>query len=183
MVQTSAFQQAIQDLADRQRSDLEQGRCAVIQSGDRRQGYILIDAEGERVWDVITDYESFPAFLPTVVGARIVVDEGDRKVVEQVDERQVLFAKVTSQIQTENVEVPPRQIKFQMTEGDLKQFEGSWQVIAASTESAQPTLLLQTVEAEAGAGPLEMAFDQILKRSLKDNLEAIAQEVYRRREL
>ncbi len=180
MAQTPTFQQATQNLADRQRDDLTQGRCVVVQSGDAHRGYRLIDTAPDIVWAVITDYENFPAFLPTVVETRVVTDEGDRKVVEQVDERKVLFAKVTSRIQTENLELPSRQVKFKLTEGDLNQFEGSWRVIEASTESDQPTLLTQEIIAEAGAGPLEVAFEQILKRSLEKNLEAIAQEVYRR---
>ncbi|MEO0406200.1 MAG: SRPBCC family protein [Cyanobacteria bacterium P01_A01_bin.135] len=180
MAQTDAFQQATQSLADRDRSDLTRGRCVVIQASGHHQGLILIDAARDAVWQVITDYESFPSFLPTVVDAQVIEDEGDRKLVEQVDERQVLFTKVTSRIQTENVETPPHKVTFELTQGDLNRFRGSWRTVLASTESAQPTLLLQTVDAEAGAGPLEMAFDQLLKRSIRENLQAIAQEVYRR---
>ncbi|MGF1512350.1 MAG: SRPBCC family protein [Elainellaceae cyanobacterium] len=189
MAETPAFQQATQDLADRQRSDLTQGRCVVVQTEDAHRGYVLIDTAPDMVWDVITDYENFPAFLPTVVETRVVADEGDtpgeslrerKVVVEQVDERQVLFTSVTSRIQTENVELPPDRVRFRLTEGDLNQFRGVWRVIAASTESGRPTLLMQEVTAEAGAGPLEMAFERILRSSLEKNLEAIAQEVYRR---
>lgn len=180
MAQTQAFQQAVQHLADRDRENLRQGRCVVVQSQNRHQGFILIDADQETLWEVITDYENFPSFLPTVIEARVVEDEGDRKLVEQVDEREVLFTTVTSRIQTENVETPPHQVSFQMTEGDLTRFQGCWQAIAASTESDRPTLLLQTVAAEAGVGPLEMVFDQVLERSLKENLESISRETDRR---
>ncbi|MGB3612448.1 MAG: SRPBCC family protein [Elainellaceae cyanobacterium] len=179
MAQTQAFQKAVQTLTDRDRSDLHGGRCVIVESQNRHQGFILIDTDRATVWEVITDYENFPSFLPTVVETRVVADEGDRKLVEQVDERNVLFTTVTSRIQTENVETPPHQITFRMTEGDLNHFQGRWQAIAA-TESERPTLLLQTVEAEAGVGPLEMAFDQILLRSLKANLESISRETSRR---
>lgn len=196
MAQTDTFEQATQPLTHRDRTYLMQGRCIVLQpgrgssgpdTGHYRQGLILIDAPRDNVWEVITDYERFPDFLPTVVDVRVVEDSppseasrGRKVLVEQVDERQVLFTKVTSRIQTENVETPPHKVTFRMTQGDLNRFQGSWRTILASTESQQPTLLLQMVAAEAGAGPLEVAFDQILKRSIKENLESIAQEVYRR---
>jgi ribosome-associated toxin RatA of RatAB toxin-antitoxin module len=155
-------------------------------------GWILADADLETAWEVLTDYNHFSQFLPTVASSRVLEVNGNRKVVEQVDRRRVLFMDLTSTVQTENVEQAPDRIDFRLIDGNLKTLQGKWQVFPADvknlnvktsgikTSDSPQVLIMQTVKAEADAGFLEGMFYQVFEASLKENLIALQQESERR---
>ncbi|MGJ3248417.1 MAG: SRPBCC family protein [Elainellaceae cyanobacterium] len=175
------FETLTNQLSSTEQSTLRQGKPVVSVSGNQFVGHIVAMAEPEAVWDVLTDYENFSEFLPTVVSSQILKSEGDRKVVEQVDSRNVLLTDIESTVRTENIEEAQTHIDFNLIEGDLKNLEGRWHVhpIADDSDLSQ-TLIVQTVTAEAGAGLFEGAFHSIFEDSLKGNLEGIKQEAEQR---
>ncbi|GAB4378589.1 MAG: hypothetical protein Kow00121_30850 [Elainellaceae cyanobacterium] len=144
-------------------------------------GWILANAPLEQVWSVLTDYSQFPQFLPTVVAAEILETNGDRKVVEQTDQRRLLLMNVKSKVRTENIEKAPDRIDFRLLEGDLKTLQGRWKIhLAVVGENQVQTLITQTVNAEANAGLFEGMFHQVFESSLRDNLKAIRDEAEQR---
>jgi ribosome-associated toxin RatA of RatAB toxin-antitoxin module len=173
-------------LAPADREALSAGNPVVTGQDGSYVGWIVISASREVVWSVLTDYENFERFLPTVASSSIVEADASRKVVEQVDSRRVLMMDVESMVKTENIEQSPDRIYFQLLDGDLKTLKGYWKLHpiapedAASAERHPQVLLTQTVEAEANAGLLEGMFHQVFASSLKDNLAAIQQEAERR---
>lgn len=161
-----------------------------VMTGQRGKyvGWILADADLKTTWEVLTDYSRFSQFLPTVASSRVLEADENRKVVEQVDRRRVLFMDLTSTVQTENVEQAPDRIDFRLINGDLKTLQGRWELFAADVESLNVTtlvdspqvLITQTVQAEADAGFLEGMFYQVFEASLKENLIALQKESERR---
>jgi ribosome-associated toxin RatA of RatAB toxin-antitoxin module len=144
-------------------------------------GWILTNADLETAWDVLTDYEHFDQFLPSVASSHVLESTENRKVVEQVDRRRVLLMDITSKVQTENIEQAPNQIQFRLMKGDLNTLEGSWTARVTDGDQAHPqTLITQAVKANASAGFLEGMFHQVFEASLKENLQAIQQEIERR---
>lgn len=171
------------DLSSGQQTQLQQGNPVVIFSGDEFVGHVVANAVPDVVWDVLTDYDSFSDFLPTVVSSQMLSAEGDRHIVEQTDSRDVLFASVDSRVRTENVETPRQRIDFQLLEGDLKSMNGHWQIAPISDGQAgspNQTLITQIVMAEAGTGPFEGVFHSVFTDSLEANLRAIQSEAERR---
>jgi ribosome-associated toxin RatA of RatAB toxin-antitoxin module len=145
-------------------------------------GWILTDADLETAWAVLTDYDRFSQFLPSVVSSRVVEAAENRKVVEQVDRRRILLMNVQSKVQTENIEQAPHRIQFRLVKGDLKVLEGTWTAEAIDGDQADglQVLVTQAVKAEANAGFLEGMFHKVFEASLKENLKAVQQEVERR---
>ncbi|PPT10863.1 hypothetical protein CKA32_004190 [Geitlerinema sp. FC II] len=140
---------------------------------------ILLDASVDEVWNVIADYDNFSDFLPNIVSSDVLEVEGNRHVVEQVSERRIFFLNVRSRIRTENLETKNQRIDFRLVEGDLARLEGSW--ILESVAESNHLRLKQTVNVSPEDGTPETLFYDIFEQSLADTLEAIREEVLRRR--
>jgi ribosome-associated toxin RatA of RatAB toxin-antitoxin module len=139
---------------------------------------VTLEASAEEIWSVIADYGSFSHFLPNIISSEILEIEGNRHVVEQVSEQQVLFLNIRSRIRTENLETENQRIDFRLLEGDLNQLEGSW--IIETTEDEQTLRLTQTVAVAPPPGTPDRVFHTVFRQSLTDNLEAIRDEIQRR---
>ncbi|MFP4220214.1 MAG: SRPBCC family protein [Phormidium sp.] len=139
---------------------------------------VTLDASAEETWSVIADYGSFSHFLPNIISSEVLEIEGNRHVVEQVSEQQVLFLRIRSRIRTENLETENQRIDFRLLEGDLNQLEGSWMI--ETTEDGQIVRLTQTVTVAPPPGTPDGVFHTVFRQSLTDNLEAIRDEIQRR---
>lgn len=163
---------------------LRRGDALVLPTGRRFVTRIVVAASIETVWETLTDYANFETFLPTVVSSQVVESEGDRHLVEQIDSRTILLAPVRTRVCTENIEIPKKRINFRLVEGDMKTFDGHWQIYAVGT-SDQPgiehTLLLQSAEVDAGSVFFEGIVRGLVIDSLKANVTAIRDEAERRR--
>jgi ribosome-associated toxin RatA of RatAB toxin-antitoxin module len=167
---------------------LRQGETVITGQAGQYTAQVMVAASPETAWEVLTDYENFADFLPTVTASQVLQDQGDRKVVEQIDRRQVLLAHVESRLCTENYEnLDLLRIDFRLLEGDLKHLQGYWQVDAIATEAgfaqaseSEAVLVTQAIAAEAGVGLLDGAFYGLLESSLQENLQAIKHEAERR---
>ena len=168
-------------LATPDRAVLEQEGVVVMGEDGQYTAMVLANADWQTAWAVVRDYENFAQFLPTVISSRIVEAEGDRKVVEQTDVRDVMLTTVESTLRTENIE-KDREIAFRLIEGDLEKLEGFWRIdsIADDSSGSLKALITQQVTAQADIGLLDGAFYSIFENSLKENLQAIATEAERR---
>ena len=86
---------------------------------------IEIDVTPEELMGVITDFESYPEFIPEMVSARIVRQHGDTwevafgiHVVRRLDYTLKL------------IRVSPTRIEWKLVSGVFKSNEGSWNLIA-----------------------------------------------------
>ncbi len=164
-----------------QPSQLQHGNVAIAQHQNQYQAQVLADASADVAWAVLNDFESLPNFLPTVVSSHVVDDQGQQKIVEQVDRRQVLMMQVDSTIRTQNVAKPEeRRIDFHLIDGNLKKMNGYWQVDVVTAEATEQALITQVVDVEAEAGLFDGIFHKIFADSLQENMLAIKAEVERR---
>lgn len=182
--------QLVDALSPSEWRSLLNGRPIVRSVGNRYTGNILVPAPISTIWKILTSYRQFDQFFSSVESSRVLKEEGDRKVVEQITVLEVLMAKLRSRICTENTETPQRRIDFRLIDGDLKMMKGAWTLHpVAIPESAQSSarsseqphsLLRQAVRAEAGAGLLEGTFGMVFTNTLKDTLKAIRHEAMAR---
>jgi ribosome-associated toxin RatA of RatAB toxin-antitoxin module len=183
---STPLSQLTAELSPADREALCAGKPLVTGENGNYVGWVLVAASPEVAWSVLTDYENFEQFLPTVASSSVIEADASRKVVEQVDSRRILMMDVESTVRTENVEQAPDRIYFQLVDGDLKTLQGYWNLYPIATEMddrvdrSPQVLVTQTVEAEANAGLLEGMFHQVFAGSLSDNLRAIQQEAERR---
>ncbi|XP_051140464.1 uncharacterized protein LOC127257923 [Andrographis paniculata] len=105
---------------------------------------IVVQASLQTVWDVLTDYERLPDFIPGLAVSR-VVEKGDKYArVFQIGKQKLPFglkfdAKATLDCFEKDIQMLPcgrkRDIEFKMIEGDFKRFEGKWIVIEQSSDT------------------------------------------------
>lgn len=178
-----SFDELISPLSPTVQETLRRGEAAVTPKGNRFVTRILVAADTEAVWATLTDYNHFSRFLPTVVSSQVLRTEGDRHIVEQIDSRTILLAPVRTRVCTENIEIPQKRINFQLVEGDMKTFQGHWQLYQVETV-AQPgveqILLAYTTEVDAGSVFFEGIVHGLVMDSLKANVTAMRDEAERR---
>jgi len=177
----------IGSLSPTEQGSLRSGKAIVNVVSDRYVSYMLVRADIDPIWSVLTDYDHFADFLPSVQSSEVLEAEGDRAVVEQIAKLKVMLAEMESRVRTENIRTPKKRIDFRLIEGDLEIMEGDWQLIPVQVsegkDQSQPlTLVKQSVHAKIGNPLLEGAFEAVYTKNIKRNLKAIAQEVYKRQD-
>ena len=135
---------------------------------------IAIAQPRDKVWQVLTDYESLPEFVPNLEKSqRLEHPEGDKIRLEQVGKQRLWKMNFSARVVLDLVEMPLERIDFEMVEGDFKGFSGYW--LLADTENG--TQLSYSVFVWP---PRTMPVSLIERRLSKDlslNLVAIRQRV------
>lgn len=80
-------------------------------------------------WQVLTDYENLPLFVPGMLSSRIVSRQGDPVLLEQKGQSGVLFFRVVTKTVSRILETPETEIRFDLVSGNLKRMQGSWTLI------------------------------------------------------
>jgi ribosome-associated toxin RatA of RatAB toxin-antitoxin module len=174
------FTSAVDQLPASARVTLRSGSPLVSGSQGRYVARILVNANRDAVWSVLTDYNNFPKFLPNIVSTTILETNGNQKVVEQVDSRQVFLFTITSRVRLAITESDRRKVEFRQVDGDLQSINGYWQLEPiAAYEGATPTqvLITQVVEAQPKSGTPRDTFYEIFKGSLTQTMMAVSREV------
>ncbi len=177
------FNSTVDQLPVSDRSTLKSGKALVTGEKGNYVARVLVKSSQDTAWNVLTDYGSSSKFIPNVVSSKVLESNGNRKVIEQVDARQIFFVNVRSRIRSSVTETAKTRIDFQLTDGDLQSLKGYWTVepIAAfSGAKADQVLITQVVEAQPKSGTPKDIFYNLFKDSLGKNLSAISQEVGRR---
>ncbi|WOD38588.1 SRPBCC family protein [Nodosilinea sp. E11] len=158
-------------------------RNVLVKGGKGQYGIMVATSVPHALaWTVLTDYNNFYKFLPTVTQSRVVEVDGDRTVVEQVDRRRVLLTTMESKVLTENLELDGQQISFRLLEGNLEYMYGHWRIDTTPTQLGSDVgcLLSQQVRAEADVGPFKSMFYNLFEASLVDTIKALRSEMERR---
>ncbi len=159
-------------------------REVLVKGGQGQYGLMITTPVSPAMaWAVLTDYNNFYKFLPTVVTSRVVEVDGDRTIVEQLDRRRILLTTMESKVLTENLELDEQQISFRLLEGNLEYMYGHWRIDApprALGVNGGGCLLSQQVRAEADVGPFKSMFYSLFQASLVDTIKALRTEMERR---
>jgi len=161
-----------------EQATLNAGKPLLTGQDGRYIGKILINASAEKAWEVLTDYNHFSKFLPSVTSVKILESKGNQKVYEQVNTVQVLVFTQTSKVTIAATETVPSLITFQLQSGDsLKSLQGSWQIEPISTNQI---LVTNQVNVEPIASMPRDIFFGIYSENLTKTLAALKQETERR---
>lgn len=120
----------------------------------------------KHIWDIVADMGSYPNFMPSLVSVEIEEREDNTTVskwVSNVDgriiawrERDVFFAD-------------DYRIEYSQISGDLKKFEGKWQL----TETSEGVSILLTVDFEFGIPMIAALLNPLLKKKVRENSEGM----------
>jgi len=171
-------------LPAQERLALQNGQATV--SGDEGQftGRVLVDAPLSTAWQVVTDYDNFDQFLPTVEASQLLESTGNRRVFEQVNVVRIFPITRRSRIVVASTLSYPQQIDFNLVEGDLNRLQGIWQFESVSSSAgASPNQVLithQVAVTPEGGGLVRGLFFNTYRNVLEDTLSALKQESERR---
>ncbi|HEY9888771.1 MAG TPA: SRPBCC family protein [Candidatus Obscuribacterales bacterium] len=168
-------------LSDAERHQLQQGDVVLVGQEGTYAVLSLVKAPLPGVWGVLTAYEQFPTFLPSVVNCRILEKRENRVVVERRDLRKIGWLPIKVKIVTENVETWHDRIDYRMLDGTLDQMYGNWRLAPlASQGEAALTFLMQTITAKANMGPLQSYFYEVFEQGLTETMTDLRTEMERR---
>lgn len=98
---------------------------------------IAIAHPRESVWQVLTNYEALPEFIPSLdKSQRLEHPEGDKVRLEQVGKQRLMKLNFSARVVLDLAEAHPERIDFEMVEGDFKAFSGYW-LLEPAAESTQ----------------------------------------------
>ncbi|WP_204140358.1 SRPBCC family protein [Halomicronema sp. CCY15110] len=175
---TSALDQLTLDLASDQQQALQAGEVVMLGSEGTYTVVSLVPAPSSVVWEVLTDYERFPDFLPSVVASRILEKRDNRVLVERKDSRKVGILPIRVKIVTENIEYPQDRIEYRMVDGTLDEMNGTWELTPVqSADGGEAILLTQKIVAKASMGPLQPYFYEVFESGLQEMTANLRQEM------
>ena len=163
-----------------ERDSLRKGQTVVTGEQGKYVARVLVTASPQIVWQTLTDYANLYKFIPNMTSSKILESRGNRKVIEQIDSRQVFLISITSRTKLAIQETAQKQIDFRLIDGDLAKMEGYWKIEPVSTAPRRPptqVLITYTVNAQPNSSTPADAFYSIFKESLGDTLQAIKKEI------
>ncbi len=183
MLLSSELDYLTKSLDEAERNQLQRGEVVLIGQEGTYATLCLVKASLEIVWQVLTAYEDFPQFLPSVVASRIRERQGDRIIVERKDRRKIGWMPIQVKIVTENLETFQDRIDYRMLEGTLDAMHGNWRMVPLSDRATTTTMLVQTITAKANMGPLQPYFYEVFEQGLLETMTDLRSEMERRAQL
>ncbi|PSF35719.1 cyclase/dehydrase [Aphanothece hegewaldii CCALA 016] len=174
---------ALGQLTSQKQVGVREGQVVVAGTKGQYTGKMIVRSTKAIAWAVLTDYDNYEKFLPDVEESRVIENNGNNKVFEQIKVIQAAIFTRKSPIRIAVSETYPNKISFKMTSGEIQSLQGSWTIQPLSVASEdQPIQLLIThqVTVDPGNKSWRGIFYGIYEDSLEDTLQAIKTEINRR---
>ncbi len=138
----------------------------------------LIRYAPEQVWKVLTDFETWPKFMPHITRTRVTRKDGSRTWVRQ-NYRVVFFRMEHTTIYKLDPSLGELSWSLDMTQKhDITSSEGRWQLIPAN--KGRETLIRYAAEMDAGRSVPRSVEGMLKKRSIAKLIANLRGEVNRR---
>ena len=138
---------------------------------------IKIPHSVEKVWKVLTDYQSLAEFIPSLNSSRQLEHPSGGIRLEQIGSQRLMRMNFSARVVIDLEEFFPNAIKFQMVEGDFKDFSGSWNLDKCVLENKTGTLLCYTVKVWPKLTMPIRIIEPRLSQDIQSNLLAVHQRV------
>jgi ribosome-associated toxin RatA of RatAB toxin-antitoxin module len=136
---------------------------------------IQIPQPVEKVWQVLTDYEALPEFIPNLAKSKLLDHPNGGIRLEQVGSQSLLNFKFCARVILDLEELFPQSISFRMIEGDFKDFSGSWCLEPCLVNGKPETRLSYTIKVWPKLIMPVSIIESRLSKDLQTNLQAIYQ--------
>ena len=129
----------------------------------------------EQVWKVLTDYEALTQFIPNLAKSRLLEHPKDGIRLEQIGYGRLLRMNFSARVVLDLEEYFPKEISFEMVEGDFKSFCGNWLLEPMYLGGEIGTHLCYTIEVLPKLTMPVGLIERRLSDDLRSNLLAIRQ--------
>jgi len=140
----------------------------------------FIRATPQQTWQVLTDYERLPEFVPKLQSSRIISRNGNETVLDQQSTAGIWFASQTIRLTLLVTEQPYSEIDVKFLAGDMKHFISRWEIAPAEKDGVEGTHLVYSGEMEPEFFVPPMIGDVLVESDVKQMLQAVSVEVVRR---
>jgi ribosome-associated toxin RatA of RatAB toxin-antitoxin module len=100
----------------------------------------LLAAPAALVWEVLTDYEHLPRFIPGLAKSAVRSRDGGRLLVEQSGEARFLIFSFPIEVRLEVTERPPQWISSRAVAGNVRRMTGRYEI---EPDAERGTVLLR----------------------------------------
>lgn len=146
-------------------------------SGAQLAAAIHMDASCEEIWRVITDPEKSTRYLRNVKEAHLIKSNGNSQLVSHTIRPGLLPVSISYRFQ--NFQTPCSQVRFKMVDGDLRDFQGSWQLIDGATLGLKGgTVVFYQLFLDPGDILPQGLVRKNLSRNVPQMLESLRDRVY-----
>jgi len=150
----------------------------IVVSGDKGKyvARILVNSSKENVWKILTDYTKLSRFMPELVSSKMVENNGNQKVLDQIYSAPYTLG-LKAKIRIKVTEAYLKRLDLQLVKADyLQSFQGSWS-IAASPDKSKKLLLIHEIEIDPKIGFAKDLFFQFYKEGLYDTMTRLKKEI------
>lgn len=132
----------------------------------------------ESVWQVLTDYEAFPEFMPILSESRRLKTSDGSICLEQVRTKKFMGMSMSARSVFSIVEKYPHAIHYRLIEGDFQKFTSQWQLEALDSSDKNPGInLVYTVSVLPKLIFPVALIEHVLSQDIPASLLAIRQRV------
>ncbi len=131
----------------------------------------------ERIWQVLTNYEALPDFIPNLAKSCLLEHPQGGIRLEQIGSQRLLKFNFCARVVLDLEEYFPKAINFSMVEGDFKGFSGSWSLHPYCYGDDQGTIVCYTIQVWPKLTMPVAIIEHRLSHDLRLNLLAIHQRV------
>lgn len=155
----------------------------VLRNRTSDQAFFEVRASGfaratpERVWQVLTDYERQPDYVPNLTAARIVSRNGPELVLEQDGQGGFFLFKRAIRLTVRVSERQPSGIDVALVSGDMKRYSARWLLTPAEQSGTRGTRIDYSglIEPDFFVPPL--LGNAIVRADIRKMLEAVITEL------
>jgi carbon monoxide dehydrogenase subunit G len=134
-------------------------------------------ASPSTAWQVLSDYESLPRFIPGIARSVVRERQGQRLVLEQSGEARYFFFSVPIEVRLEVNESPPQWIAARALGGNVRQMTSRYELVASGPASVW---LRYSALIEPGFPLVPIVGMAALRAHAEEQFAAMAAEIERR---
>jgi len=134
-------------------------------------------ASPQRAWQVLTDYERLPEFVPNLQASKLVSRDGDGIVLEQQSRAGFLFVKQDIHLVLRVTEHPFSAIDITLVSGDMRQYAGRWEIAPVRVNGNDGTRIRYVGQMEPDFLVPPLVGNAFIAHDVKRMVEAVVSEI------
>lgn len=150
------------------------------------QSFFNVRADGfaaatpKQVWQVLTDYERLPAFVPNLSSSRVTARAGHEIVLEQHGKTGFLFITRDVHLVVRVAEQPFTAIDIALVEGDMKHYTAHWDLVPSTQHGVSGTLMRYSATLEPDFFVPPLLGGPLVQADVKRTMTAVIAEIGKR---